>query len=97
MPRFDFLCTDCESTFEHLLPPGAPHPACLTCGSPNVQKLLSPPPVIFKGSGFYATDARRTAQPSTGKTAKEGDGKSETTTKGEEKSEGKGGEGKKAA
>ena len=35
---------------------GAP-PKCLQCGSANVEKLLSPPPVIFKGSGFYKTDS----------------------------------------
>ena len=62
MPRFDFLCRDCQSTFEHLLPPGGEHPLCPRCRSKNVQKLLTPPLAIFKGSGFYATDSKRRAK-----------------------------------
>ncbi|MEK7137379.1 MAG: zinc ribbon domain-containing protein [Patescibacteria group bacterium] len=60
MPRFDFLCTDCESTFEHLLPAGsATTPPCLQCGGGNVRKLLATPPVIFKGGGFFKTDSAK--------------------------------------
>lgn len=59
MPRFDFECRKCRKTFEHLLPSGASPPACRHCGSADVTKLLSPPPVIFKGKGFYKTDSRR--------------------------------------
>jgi putative FmdB family regulatory protein len=62
MPRFDFHCKDCEERFEHLLNIGAPPPLCLQCGSSNVQKLLAPPPVIFKGSGFFKTDSTKTAR-----------------------------------
>lgn len=59
MPRFDFQCQSCEKIFEHLLPTGAEPPPCLHCGNTEVQKLLSPPPAIFKGSGFYKTDSRK--------------------------------------
>ena len=97
MPRFDFLCTDCESTFEHLLPPGGEAPKCLACGSANVEKLLAPPPVIFKGSGFYKTDGggsppkKDKGGASAGKASPSekpaSDGKSSTAEKGEKKAE----------
>ena len=62
MPRFDFLCAACNETFEHLLPMGGAPPKCLKCGSKKVEKLLSPPPVIFKGSGFYKTDSGKKSE-----------------------------------
>ena len=37
-------------------------PKCLQCGSENVEKLLSPPSVIFKGSGFYKTDSGKKSE-----------------------------------
>src|SRR3989344_272443 len=58
MPRFDFLCKDCDTTFEHLLLSGEAPVLCLKCGSTEVTKLLSPPSVIFKGGGFYKTDSK---------------------------------------
>lgn len=33
-------------------------PACPECKSESVERLLSTPGVIFKGSGFYKTDSR---------------------------------------
>ena len=65
MPRFDFVCTDCQSTFEHLLPAGSEPPKCLTCGSTAVQKRLTPPSVIFRGKGFYKTDSSTSSRTST--------------------------------
>ena len=59
MPRFDFRCTDCQDLFEALLLTGEPLPNCRHCGSAHVEKLLSPPSVIFKGTGFYRTDSQK--------------------------------------
>lgn len=65
MPRFDFRCTDCQYTFEELLLPGGTTPRCRHCGSAKIEKLLSPPSVIFKGTGFYRTDSTKARGAST--------------------------------
>jgi predicted nucleic acid-binding Zn ribbon protein len=56
-----------------------PLPACPSCGGP-VAKLLSPPGLQFKGSGWYITDYARK-----GKT----DGAGTKTTESEKSSTGK--------
>lgn len=73
MPRFDFLCKDCDTTFEHLLLSGEAPVLCLKCGGTDVTKLLSPPSVIFKGGGFYKTDSKEVPA-KTPKTAEGGKG-----------------------
>jgi predicted nucleic acid-binding Zn ribbon protein len=35
-----------------------PRQACPRCGA-VARRLLFPPPVVFKGSGFYVTDSRK--------------------------------------
>ena len=34
-----------------------PLTACPTCGSP-VRRVITPAPIVFKGSGWYSTDSR---------------------------------------
>lgn len=59
MPRFDFECKKCGHAFEATLPFGAAtKPTCLACGSKVVEKLIAPPGIVFKGSGWYKTDSR---------------------------------------
>ena len=59
MPRFDFRCRKCQTTFEESLPFGSKKlPKCSACGSKMTEKLISPPAVHFKGSGWYKTDSR---------------------------------------
>ena len=56
MPRFDFTCTECHCTFEATVPFGKKKlPKCAKCGG-RTQKLITPPAIHFKGSGFYVTD-----------------------------------------
>ena len=56
MPRFDFQCTRCGNTFEGTIPFGAKKlPKCTACGE-RTEKLIAPPAIHFKGSGFYVTD-----------------------------------------
>jgi len=57
MPLYDFECQECRERFELEHPRGAVVPLCIICGSTKTEKLLSPPPVIFKGGGFYKTDS----------------------------------------
>jgi len=37
-------------------------PACPECACKDVQKLIAPPSIQFKGEGFYKTDSRKEAE-----------------------------------
>jgi putative FmdB family regulatory protein len=43
MPLFEYVCKTCDGQFEVLVRTATsdPHPACPTCGSAEVDKLLS--------------------------------------------------------
>ena len=56
MPLYDFECLNCNHRFEESIAVGDSFPPCPECNSERVEKVLTPPPVIFKGSGFYKTD-----------------------------------------
>ncbi|NOS66970.1 MAG: zinc ribbon domain-containing protein [Candidatus Peribacteraceae bacterium] len=59
MPTFDFQCKKCNHIFEFARAFGSDvKPACPTCSSKRVEKLIAPPAVHFKGSGWYKTDSK---------------------------------------
>jgi putative FmdB family regulatory protein len=64
MPTYDYRCTKCQQTFavEQSMR-DAPLKKCSKCGG-RLEKLL-PRSVnlIFKGSGFYATDYKKGRRP----------------------------------
>jgi putative FmdB family regulatory protein len=64
MPTYHFQCTACEHTFERVMPMGSKQlPPCPKCKKP-ARKLIRPPMIHFKGSGFYKTDsAKQTSSP----------------------------------
>lgn len=56
MPVYEYLCQSCQHRFEakqRISEP--PLTACVRCGR-AVTKLISPPAIMFKGSGWYVTD-----------------------------------------
>ena len=56
MPIYEFLCKNCGDVFEVWQRVSDPAPErCKKCGGP-LKKLLSPPGIVFKGSGFHTTD-----------------------------------------
>ena len=58
MPKYDYHCDVCDQTFELKLPFGSPiDQACPKCDS-GARRLLTPPALVFKGSGFYKTADR---------------------------------------
>lgn len=83
MPNYDYKCLKCGETFEMLQAPKAPAPKCLECGHPETQKLLSPPAVIFKGSGFYKTDSKGGTSASVGTEKKVEKSEKKTESKGD--------------
>jgi putative FmdB family regulatory protein len=72
MPRYDFECIECRATFEEELPRGSKDfPPCSACGSRKVERRIAPPPVIFKGQGFYRTDSKTLQPPESGESSGE--------------------------
>lgn len=56
MPIYDYVCNTCGE-FEVIHKMDEVLEACEKCGSKDIEKKISPPKgLIFKGSGFYATD-----------------------------------------
>jgi putative FmdB family regulatory protein len=65
VPIYEYQCTSCAYRFE--VKQGikdAPITECARCGKP-VTKLISPPAIMFKGSGWYITDYSDKLKPAT--------------------------------
>ncbi len=59
MPLYEYECESCGARFEVIQRfSDNPVEACRQCGGP-VHKLLSPPAIQFKGTGWYITDYAR--------------------------------------
>ncbi|HLG52205.1 MAG TPA: FmdB family zinc ribbon protein [Chloroflexota bacterium] len=59
MPLYEYACTRCRAHFEvRQRITDDPVTVCPTCGGPT-RRVLHPVGIIFKGSGFYITDNRR--------------------------------------
>ncbi len=61
MPLYDYACTKCGRVREvrHGFGESFNEP-CEACGG-ALRRVFNPAPVLFKGSGFYVTDSRRSA------------------------------------
>ncbi len=82
MPVYAYRCESCGVQFErHQSFSDNPLKRCPECNKNSLRKVIGPVGIVFKGSGFYATDNRSTKgldRP-----------KSETESKSSEKSESK--------
>lgn len=66
MPIYAFECQACGHSFEVMQKMSEPAPAvCSACGKPELKKLLSAAGFQLKGSGWYVTDFKGGAKPST--------------------------------
>ncbi len=62
MPIYEYACTSCgERTEAKQSFDDPPLEDCPHCGG-KLRKLFSPVGIVFKGSGFYSTDAKSTAK-----------------------------------
>lgn len=84
MPLYEYECQDCGVRFErrqHM--EDEPVKICPECGG-EVQRLIQPVGIIFKGSGFYVTDNRAesatSAPPDTGRKAAKSSEEHESST-----------------
>jgi putative FmdB family regulatory protein len=59
MPVYTYRCDSCGVQFErHQSFHDAPLKTCPECRRKSLRKVITPTRIIFKGSGFYATDHR---------------------------------------
>lgn len=66
MPTYEYECSSCKHRFEALQSmTDEPLSKCPKCGKKVKRLISSGAGVIFKGSGFYATDYRKGTTPST--------------------------------
>ena len=98
MPVYAYLCESCGIHFERQQSfSEAPLKRCPECNKNTLRKVIGPVGVVFKGSGFYATDHRSpsgmksSTSKEESKSSEKSDGKSATesasqeTTKSEKK------------
>jgi len=59
MPIYEYECEECSTRFELRRSfEDESEVRCPKCEG-KVRRLFTPVPIIFNGSGFYATDSRR--------------------------------------
>ena len=93
MPIYTYRCESCGVQFErHQFFNDAPLKICPECRKKTLRKVITPSKVIFKGSGFYATDHRSpsgsSSRESTAEKKEESDSKTKSgDSKSSEKSE----------
>jgi putative FmdB family regulatory protein len=61
VPTYQYTCTECGEPLETVQKfSDAPLTVCPPCGG-RLRKVFSPVGIVFKGSGFYRTDSRKSA------------------------------------
>ena len=66
MPIYEYQCESCADRFEvKQSMKDDPLTSCPRCGK-RVQRLISSPAIMFKGSGWYVTDYSDKMKPSSG-------------------------------
>ncbi len=56
MPTYDIECTSCHLKDEVWRKPNEPNPKCTLCGNPTETRILTAPPLNFKGKGWTNSD-----------------------------------------
>jgi len=61
VPTYQYTCTECGDPLEAVQKfSDEPLTVCPACGG-RLRKVFSPVGIVFKGSGFYRTDSRKSA------------------------------------
>jgi len=81
MPVYAYRCESCGVHFERQQSfNDPPLKRCPECNKNSLRKVIGPVGVVFKGSGFYATDNRSTSGLATPKSEKNEKDSTETKT-----------------
>src|SRR5512145_2037395 len=77
MPIYTYRCENCGVQFErHQSFSDEPLKRCPECSKNSLRKVLTPAGIIFKGSGWYATDHKSPS--GKGRLSAKGEGKEKT-------------------
>jgi putative FmdB family regulatory protein len=98
MPIYVYACTNCgERTEAKQSFDDPPLEVCPHCGG-KLRKMYSPVGIVFKGSGFYSTDAKRSSSStkSSGSDSGSEKGSGSDKTSGSDKGSGGSGETKRS-
>jgi putative FmdB family regulatory protein len=88
MPVYTYRCENCGVQFEkHQSFTDNPLKTCPECKKKALKKVITPTKIIFKGSGFYATDNKSPSGSSTSTTKTETKSEPEAKPASSEKSE----------
>jgi putative FmdB family regulatory protein len=85
VPLYEYECQKCGKHFEKIEKLQGPYlKKCPNCGG-RVERLMSPPAIQFKGSGWYVTDYARSSnrggeKSDGGSTAEKSESKGEAKT-----------------
>lgn len=62
MPIYEYQCTHCQAVrdIKHGFKEGTSE-TCLSCGG-ELKRLFNPAGIVFKGSGFYINDSRKSSE-----------------------------------
>ena len=78
MPTYQYRCTACGEELEAVQQFSDPAlTTCTACGG-DLRKVYSAVGVVFKGSGFYATDSRKSKSAPASDSSKESSSKTDS-------------------
>ncbi len=79
MPIYIYRCESCGVTFDRFQKfSDKPLTRCPECSKGKVKRILQPPAIVFKGSGWYATDHRSPSGQTSKKSESDASEKTET-------------------
>ena len=68
MPTYEYRCLKCKKSFDQRqLMSDAPLKKCIHCGGKVERQIGAGAGLIFKGTGFYITDYKKTPKEKKGK------------------------------
>lgn len=72
MPLYDYQCRTCQKVTEVRHGFRETHQGtCPECGG-ELSRVFNPAGIVFKGSGFYVTDSRKSSDSGSGESKKSG-------------------------
>lgn len=90
MPVYTYRCDSCGVQFERYQSfNDEPLKICPECRKKSLRKVITPTRIIFKGSGFYATDHKSPSGGNSSSSTKSSESKSEKKEESKSSSESK--------